>query len=282
MRLTKAEREANIFRAFLKSNPNFAGEAIASWNQPVSDPPDILCTTVSGRKIGIELRAWLDESEMKDGKIHERYETAIREALEPQGDNNFKAVHFVWLTPTVAVLKGIPVGERGQFRAEVLAKIAEIDEALDASGNPQGEGSNDFSAYPMLQKYILDVHCHPRKIWRPNGNYGMRTWPKGMDWIMLRDRGGAYTHETMRDALILALDEKREHYATKPGGMDEFHLLIHYDAALYYNSPISTPFFNVNDAFHIAKQHVNGAPGPFERIFVFLAIEPGETTFQVY
>src|SRR5205807_3761987 len=98
------------------------------WNQPTSDTSDILCTTVSGKRIGNELQAWLKETEMKAGKIHERYETAIREALEPQGNNNCKGVHFVWVTPKASVLKGIPLEERGKFRAEVFAKIAEIDD----------------------------------------------------------------------------------------------------------------------------------------------------------
>jgi hypothetical protein len=109
----------------------------------------------------------------------------------------------------------------------------------------------------------------------------MRTWPAGLDWIILRELGGAYTHETMRDALIRALDEKRAHYTSKPT-LDQFCLLIHYDEGLCYNSPIETPFFSVDDAFQAGKRHLNEDPGPFDRIFVFLAIKPSERTFQIY
>ncbi len=44
-----------IFGAFLRANPEFAGEVIAKWEQPNDDPPDVLCTASSGRRIGVEL-----------------------------------------------------------------------------------------------------------------------------------------------------------------------------------------------------------------------------------
>ena len=39
--------------------PDFAGEQIAHCRLADSDPPDILCSTVSGRTVGVELGEWL-------------------------------------------------------------------------------------------------------------------------------------------------------------------------------------------------------------------------------
>jgi hypothetical protein len=53
--------EKIIFDAFLRIQPDFADEAITSWEQTKADPPDVLCVTRSGRRIGVELAEWLNE-----------------------------------------------------------------------------------------------------------------------------------------------------------------------------------------------------------------------------
>ncbi len=58
---SKEKEEGTIFRTFHARKPNFAGEAV-SWS-PGVDPPDVLCETDKGRKIGVELGEWLHESQ---------------------------------------------------------------------------------------------------------------------------------------------------------------------------------------------------------------------------
>jgi hypothetical protein len=44
-------------------------------------------------------------------------------------------------------------------------------------------------------------------------------------------RGGAYSPNDMVDALCKVVEAKIAKYAAKPGAMDEFYLLVHYDKA---------------------------------------------------
>lgn len=69
--MPNVEREREIFKAFLKVKPDFAGEPIREWYHvsewygvkeiqrpapPDHDRPDIICVTESGRRIGVELK----------------------------------------------------------------------------------------------------------------------------------------------------------------------------------------------------------------------------------
>ncbi len=59
----KREHERALFAAFLNVDPEFAGERLADWHQPEDerDFPDIIGTSVTGRRIGVELGEWLNE-----------------------------------------------------------------------------------------------------------------------------------------------------------------------------------------------------------------------------
>ena len=60
--------ERRVFTAFLSVAPLFAGAAIIDWRQPTKDPPDIDCDLEDGRKVGVELTSWLDESQIGSEK----------------------------------------------------------------------------------------------------------------------------------------------------------------------------------------------------------------------
>jgi hypothetical protein len=76
---TKRERERRIVLAFVESAPTFAGNAIQAWDQPVDerDFPDIVVTTTSGRRIGVELAEWLNRAELEDAKRKESFESRV-------------------------------------------------------------------------------------------------------------------------------------------------------------------------------------------------------------
>lgn len=280
-KLSKEQREGNIFAAFLKFCPLFTGEAIRDWIQPQSDPPDILCTTLSGKKVGVELRGWLQEDEMAYGISYERREHSVMEALGDQGDNPCKNVHWVWLHPKESAR--IRQKDRAHFRLQVLRKIAEMDEAMggEDSWSPQGLSSADFSGHPVLAKYLDGIQCFPRKAWR-NGKFVIEGSIPAQPWIHLPARGGAYSEQTMLQALYDAIDDKRNHYKSRPKNLQELCLLIHYDQALLYNSPVETPRFKYEDAAKLGSMHVGANPGVFDKIFLYLAIHPGEKVFQIH
>ena len=68
--------EKQAWSGFLSAAPLFAGEEVACWHQG-PEPPDVLCTTVSGRVVGIELTAWVDQKQIHSGKKREEFENCL-------------------------------------------------------------------------------------------------------------------------------------------------------------------------------------------------------------
>jgi hypothetical protein len=60
----------------------------------------------------------------------------------------------------------------------------------------------------------------------------------------------------MVDALCEGMDDKIQKYTGKPPtcSMDEFHLLVYYDQALFYNSPVGGPSQGFGDAADAARR----------------------------
>lgn len=88
----------------------------------------------------------------------------------------------------------------------------------------------------------------------------------------------------MVNALQQRLSEKREKYrlCTELKSFAELVLIIHYDQALLYNSPVNAPNFAFEDAVAEARIFLGGDPGAFTRIFVLRALEPSGRVFQLY
>lgn len=70
-----SKQEQEIFQAVVASEPNFAGEAVKC--SVGSDPPDFLCQTNPGRKIGVELGEWLHEAQTERARALEILEKEI-------------------------------------------------------------------------------------------------------------------------------------------------------------------------------------------------------------
>jgi len=86
--------ERILFELFLKTNPNFAEEPIREWTQPGQDPPDILCLTSSGRRIGVELGEWLNQRQMTEAKGREAIQDSILAAIGRQPDNGLENIYY--------------------------------------------------------------------------------------------------------------------------------------------------------------------------------------------
>jgi hypothetical protein len=273
--LTKRQKEANLFRFFLDLEPLFVGEPIAKWSQPTTDPPDVLCVTASGKEVGVELGSWIDQQQMDRRKQRERIETDILKAIGKQQDNptRFK---FVWLHPRDTVrMHEINTIE---FRHELFALVRKADrEWSQESWEERSKIVNiDVANYPVLAKALDSIRCFPL------GENDTAT--HGLSWIGFPNWGGAYHPQSMVDALNHCLREKRGKYPSNKlaKSFEAFVLVIHYDQALIYNSPVHTPDFGFDDIVISARTFLDADPGAFTHIFLLIAVEPGGCVFKLY
>ena len=166
----------------------------------------------------------------------------------------------------------------GDFRQELFGLIAKTDAEWPGDAPP---GSSKIvipeqSAFGTVAKALHSIQCFPRR----EGKYPAPEIP----WIRFRSWGGAYHPRSMVEALQRRLSEKREKYRSNNDlkSLAEFVLIVHYDQALLYNSPVDAPDFGFDDAIEEARAFLGNDPGAFTRIFVLIAIEPGGRVFQLH
>jgi hypothetical protein len=270
------KEERDVFEAFLDAAPTFAGAAVAKWSQPMSDPPDIESELADARKIGIELTSWLDESQIGREKKIEFIEMSLREAIQPEPPNQTGNIFVVWMAPKRRMI----LTDRQAFKTELLALTEEIDKRWESEPewqSPQGFLWTDFNRYATLARYLNSVDVHPRMTSIPS------TMRKGgIDWLTFPMKGGAYSPDWMVDALYECVQAKIAKYVTKPTGTDEFHLLVHYDKAFVYNTPVQGINFGYADAVKAAAVRIGASVGVFDKIFVFVPVATGQQVFQLH
>jgi hypothetical protein len=140
------------------------------------------------------------------------------------------------------------------FRAELLQLVDEVDGRWDAEQawhSPQGCWWSDFSRYPTVGKYLAEVRFFPRSAFRNRSSSR-----GGQHWLTLPLPGGAYSEDSMVAALKARLADKIQKYAGRPGGLDEFDLLVHYDLAWEYNSPVETLTFKFAHAARAGAEFI--------------------------
>ncbi len=86
----------------------------------------------------------------------------------------------------------------------------------------------------------------------------------------------------MVDALVQCITAKTTKYSAKPPGMAEFHLLLHYDKAFVYNTPVLGIDFGYQEAVKAAAARVGKAVGVFDKIFVYVPVADGNKAFLLY
>ena len=110
-----AEEKA-VFEGFLTAAPMFTGVAVKEWRQPAKDPPDIECDLVDGRKLGIELTSWLDESQIGRARKKEIMEDSFRAAMKPEPPNETEHIQLIWMFPK----RRLATKDAVAFREELL------------------------------------------------------------------------------------------------------------------------------------------------------------------
>lgn len=279
----KRADEKAIFEAFLKAAPKFAGEEIAEWNQPADKNtfPDVICRSISGRRVGVELGEWLNKAEMQAAKSMEGIQSSILATIGQQGPNTTENIYLVWLLPK---LNGrIKPRDVAEFRRQLFRCIQECDQRWPDEGCwhiPEGHWvqGDELAAYPALAKYVHRVQLFPKERcegWPPSGRMVKRRWPVGHNWITFPVRGGSYSEETMLQPLLHLLLEKKEHYGAAGLGFDHLSLVVYYNQALLYNSPVETDGFTFHEPVAAAAQFLGDDPDPFHNIYLFVAVDSG-------
>jgi hypothetical protein len=250
---------------------------VQKWHSPEQDPPDVLCTTAAGRQVGLELTGWLDQGQIAEAKKAETITDSIQKLIGPE-PNSTKHIHFARLE-TLPKARVKPA-RRSTFRSEFLQLVNEVDTRWPAEQfwqSAAGYKWKDFTSYPVLRKCLSAVHFFPRSKWL--------NWPltKGSQrWLAFPLQGGVHSEEPMVTALRARLTCKIQKYAAKPSGLDEFDLLIHYDLARVYNSPVETLAFGFADAARAAADFIGDDQDAFDQIFLFVPDNEAQPVFQLY
>ena len=271
----RAEEKA-VFEGFLSAAPTFAGVEVKKWSQPTNDPPDIEAEMVDGRTVGVELTSWLDESQIGRRKKIEFVELSFRDAIQPEPPNETAHIFLLWMAPK----RQMAMADKRAFRTELLALTEEIDERWESEPDwqsPQGFLWMDFTRYLTLAKYLASVDVHPRIR-----SVASTMRQGGLHWLTFPARDGAYSPDWMVDALCEVVGAKIAKYATKPAGTDEFHLLVHYDKAFVYNTPVHGIDFGYSEAVQAAAARIGGTVGVFDEIFVYVPVTEGRRVFRLY
>ncbi len=263
----KREHERALFTAFLDLAPEFAGERLDVWQQPEdeSDFPDIIARSITGRKIGVELGEWINEDEMQAAKQKERREEAFLEAIGEQGPNPTQHIRFVWLHPKANAR--IAPAARAAFRDQLFTCIFECDQRWPNERFwKRGHQllGDELAAYPLLAKYLNAI-----KLWPADGE----KWQH--NWIAFPLRVDTFDGETMWKPLREIVAQKIGHYAASSMGFDHLSLIVIYNQAWIYNSPAEMPLHSFDDAAAELRREIGDNHGAFDRVFLYIALEPG-------
>jgi hypothetical protein len=234
-RACQQEEERLIFETFLGLEPNFAAEPVANWRLAPSDPPDILCTTGSGRLVGVELSEWLHESEMRGAQERKRFARQISRMIgEPQPANTSPHFDMVILHPKPEVRTSRE--PLGAFRNALFKLIHDVDRRwlMNPSWQgPQGCRIRELSSYHPLGQYLLEVHFHP----------GQTQHPAGIEWILPALQLDWFNERTLVEPLLSLIEGKLTKYCKRPIATpcDDLVLLIFFNQGALFNSPLQTP-----------------------------------------
>jgi hypothetical protein len=284
------KNEKLIFDSFLRACPDFAGEPIAEWDvvddwyakreldpppNPFDKRPDIIALTTSGRKIGIELKSWVNREQIKHARGQEQVQENILKAIGEQLPNETKHLGYVRLS---AKQVRFDSRDAALFREQLFSLIEHVDSSwlqqLDAYQEQFLD--SDFTGFPILGKYLHYIQCHP----------GTRR-PSDSDWIGFHFRGGAYSPNemlgTLRRSLVAHRTDKKYQDLRKHVGLDEVYLLVHYDfKAFAYNTPFDAPNFGFKEAAKFASGVLGGDGGYFDRVFLFHFLWGQEEAHRIF
>jgi hypothetical protein len=270
------KNERLIFESFLKVCPDFAGDPIEEWDvvedwyvkralDPPSHPfdkrPDIIAITASGKRIGIELKSWVNQEQITEARKQERIQENILKAIGEQPPNQTQHIGSVSLS---AKQTRFEQSDAPLFRQQIFALVEQVDRNWSELPDwDQEHYVGDLSGFPILEKYLRGAKFH-------RGSQD----PFDTHWIDFPSPGGWYSPnemlETLSSSLLAHKNDERYKDLKQRVGLDEVYLLVHYDfKAFAYNTPFDAPGFGFKEAANLASSQLGGEGGHFDRIFLF-------------
>ncbi len=284
------QREKFVFESFLKLCPEFAGEPIKEWDvvdkwyanralalppKPFDKRPDIIALTASGKRIGIELKSWVNQEQIAEARERERIQDDILKAIGKQPPNQTQNIGYVWLSPKDV---RFDVRDAADFRDQLFRLIARVDNDWSRKPGFEQTCSGDvdrFEEFPLLKKYLHRIRFRPAT--RSRGT---------VRWIRFPDASRFYSPnemlETLSSSLAAHKGDERYKDLKKHVGLDEVYLLVHYDfKAFAYNTPFESPNFGFKEAAEFASNALRGDGGYFDRIFLFHFLWGKEGAYRI-
>ena len=283
--------ERLIFSSFLEAYPELANEII-EWDvveewyvkraldpppHPFDKRPDIVAVTKSGKKIGVELKSWVNREQIAAARKQERIQDNILKALGDQPPNSTQHIGCVWLA---AKEPGFDSQDSAMFREQMFALIKQVDGNWPQRSELEQEHGfhmSKFSGFPILGKYLQGVRFDAAILDR----FETR-------WIRFPSPAGAYSPKEMLETLKTSLlahrsDERYNQDLRTHAGLDEVYLLVHYDfKAFAYNTPFEASNFGFKQAAEFAANVLDGDGGYFDRIFLFHFLWGQEEAYRIF
>jgi hypothetical protein len=260
--MASADVEKKVFDQFTKQLPDFAGRPVQC--APGPNPPDFICTGRDGKRIGVELSEWLDETQISQERPQYQFEEEILRVIASRNEPPPQNIGNIWIFENEGV--GLDRSEESEFRSQLYAFVRNLDRrwpTLEEPDDPQGVDIDDFTGYPMVQKYLSGMLC-----WSQARH---RTYV-GSEWIVFMNHGGGYSPDTAVEALDRTLSRKTAKYQTlhRDQNLAELYLLLYYDQGFHYNTPFEAPGHGFREiAQHLARI-AERDHGVFQRIFLFI------------
>jgi len=260
--MASAEVENKVFEQFTRQLPTFAGRPV-TWAAG-ENPPDFLCTDNAGNRIGVELSEWLDETQIAQERPQYQREEEFLAVIRSRDEPPPKNIGNIWIFANENVR--LSASEALEFRTQLYAFINDLDQrwsTIEDHDDPQGTDVDDFSGFPLLQKYLSGLMC-----WSQSRHHTYQ----GNEWIAFMNHGGGYSPDTAVEALERTLSRKTAKYSTLHADqrLAELYLLLYYDQGFHYNTPFDAPGHGFAE---IARHLTNLAAqdhGVFQRIFLFI------------
>lgn len=263
------QEEKKLFGTFMAIHPRFL-EA-ASWKDG-PDPPDVIITDVHGRKLGVELTAWLDEKQTTESITVQENEFRWLEALDaghhPQ-PKHFERVQISFYPETRFLHQ-----QRASFREKFFVLVDHVDKNWDdLFGNTRQKIWNDFKNYPTLRPHIRYLSFDSPLILRPRS--------PGARWIFSEPKGGLYDPRWATQALLDRINNKtnKENYIDLKSqhGFTELVLLLHRGLrGIMHNTPFDGVNWKLENSLDQARAELVKNPGRFDQVFLYFAYNEGK------
>jgi hypothetical protein len=271
--LTDNERE--FWRGFLAAEPGFASDGIGSAVDG-PNPPDVLCATLSGKKIGVELASWNESEQVKWRKTRKSFEESYLRIIESANHVRPHRIGWVWLHPK---RQQVSPQDMSSFREELYEFLTRENGLSDHDWDqPHGASVQNFAGFPTVAEYLESVWIFPRRE--------LANFPVGQNWIKFENSGAASAPSWILGAVVDRILAKFADYEDRNlhvrHKLDELHLVCRYDeqALLAGVVPETSGFDFAGFGLRVGRALSNDY-GVFDRIFLFNPYE-ARKVLQVY